>query len=89
MAKPFPICPANPERSCWGCDLYCAADDMASGNGSDRTQHPEELFGQDWHLRGHDFALTQLIGHTSAVMYDAQGAPPKAPGIPPHEKEQT
>ncbi|MFO1267970.1 MAG: DUF3079 domain-containing protein [Rubrivivax sp.] len=48
MAKKFPIHPPHPERVCWGCDKYCPADDMACGNGSDRTQHPVELFGDDW-----------------------------------------
>lgn len=48
MAKRFPLHPAHPERTCWGCDRYCPAQSMACGNGSDRTQHPEELFGADW-----------------------------------------
>ena len=52
MAKKFPVNPAHPERNCWGCDKYCAADDMQCGNGSDRTQHPAELFGPDWNEWG-------------------------------------
>ena len=28
--------------------LYCPAKDMRCGNGSDRTPHPAELFGDDW-----------------------------------------
>lgn len=48
MAKKFPAVPKNPERICWGCDRYCAAGDMRCGNGSDRTPHPVELFGEDW-----------------------------------------
>jgi hypothetical protein len=48
MAKRFPIHPAHPERTCWGCDRYCPAGAMACGNGSERTQHPAELFGPDW-----------------------------------------
>ena len=55
VRKPFPASPANPERLCWGCDRYCAADKMICGNGSDRTQHPVELFGADWMSWGHDF----------------------------------
>lgn len=47
-AKKFPQAPQHPERVCWGCDLYCAAKDMRCGNGSDRTPHPAELFGDDW-----------------------------------------
>ncbi len=48
MAKKFPIIPLHPERICWGCDKYCAADSMMCGNGSVRTPHPSELFGDDW-----------------------------------------
>ncbi len=48
MAKKFPIRPKHPERICWGCDHYCAADAMKCGNGSNRTQHPVELFGEEW-----------------------------------------
>lgn len=40
--------PKHPERICWGCDKYCAADDLRCGNGTIRTQHPLELFGEDW-----------------------------------------
>jgi len=48
MVKKFPINPPHPERTCWGCDKYCAANDLRCGNGSERTQHPAELFGDDW-----------------------------------------
>jgi hypothetical protein len=48
MSKKFPANPKNPERICWGCDRYCPADDLACGNGADRTAHPSELFGSDW-----------------------------------------
>jgi len=48
MAKKFPLHPPHPERVCWGCDRYCPAGDLACGNGSDRTQHPVELMGDDW-----------------------------------------
>lgn len=44
----IPLRPANPERICWGCDKYCPADDLACGNGTIRTLHPVELFGEDW-----------------------------------------
>ncbi|MBS1819140.1 MAG: DUF3079 domain-containing protein [Acidobacteria bacterium] len=44
----IPLHPKNPERVCWGCDKYCAATDLACGNGTIRTQHPVELFGDDW-----------------------------------------
>ncbi|WP_024304408.1 DUF3079 domain-containing protein [Pseudogulbenkiania sp. MAI-1] len=48
MAKKFPLHPKHPERICWGCDKYCSVDELRCGNGSDRTQHPIELFGPDW-----------------------------------------
>ena len=44
----FPPHPAHPERICWGCHYYCPADSMRCGNGSERTQHPSELLGDDW-----------------------------------------
>lgn len=52
MAKKFPIHPKNPERICWGCDKYCAADDLQCGNGCERIQHPIELDGREWYRRG-------------------------------------
>jgi hypothetical protein len=44
----FPIHPQHPERICWGCDKFCPADDLRCGNGSIRSPHPVELFGDDW-----------------------------------------
>ncbi len=44
----IPLHPKNPERICWGCDKYCPESDMACGNGTIRTPHPIELFGDDW-----------------------------------------
>lgn len=52
MAKKFPLHPKYPERICWGCDKYCPVDDLACGNGSERTQHPMETMGEDWYLHG-------------------------------------
>ncbi len=46
--KRIPLHPKNPERVCWGCDRYCPDDDLACGNGTIRTPHPVELFGDDW-----------------------------------------
>jgi len=43
-----PVNPAHPQRVCWGCGKYCPADDLACGNGTVRTMHPCELFGDDW-----------------------------------------
>jgi hypothetical protein len=40
--------PKHPERTCWGCDRYCPAGDLVCGNGTIRTPHPVELFGNDW-----------------------------------------
>jgi hypothetical protein len=47
MSK-IPLNPIHPERICWGCDKYCPADDLRCGNGTVRTLHPCELFGDDW-----------------------------------------
>jgi hypothetical protein len=52
VSKIFPLQPKHPERICWGCDRYCAKDDLACGNGSERTMHPMEMFGDDWQLGG-------------------------------------
>lgn len=52
MAKKIPLNPKHPERICWGCDKYCAADSLGCGNGSGRTQHPAELLGEDWYTFG-------------------------------------
>ena len=40
--------PAHPDRVCWGCEKLCSADSLACGNGTIRTLHPLELFGDDW-----------------------------------------
>ena len=52
MAKKFPIHPRHPEKVCWGCSLYCLADDLRCGNGSERIQHPVETNGEDWYRKG-------------------------------------
>jgi len=44
----IPLHPKHPERVCWGCDKYCPPDDLRCGNGTIRTPHPVELFGDDW-----------------------------------------
>jgi hypothetical protein len=54
MNRKFPINPPHPERNCWGCDRYCPAASLICGNGSERTQHPAELFGEDWAQQGLD-----------------------------------
>jgi len=46
--KKHPTHPAHPERICWGCNRYCASNDLACGNGTERTPHPVEIFGDDW-----------------------------------------
>ncbi|MFP5390652.1 MAG: DUF3079 domain-containing protein [Gammaproteobacteria bacterium] len=64
MSKKFPENPQHPERICWGCDKYCSVDQLACGNGSERTQHPSELFGDDW--------LTPILG----ISETEHGGPP-------------
>ena len=58
MAKKFPVHPANPERICWGCDKFCAADSMDCNN--ERALHPAELFGPDWKEWGERPASTEV-----------------------------
>ena len=69
--KKFPTNPPHPERNCWGCDLYCAADKMMCGNGSERSQHPAELFGPDWaewaENHGTPEAATQAVPAPTSV----------------------
>lgn len=47
--KKLALLPAHPERVCWGCERHCPWNDLACGNGSERTMHPVELFGEDWY----------------------------------------
>ena len=54
MAGRLALHPNHPERVCWGCDKYCSASDLRCGNGSDRAQHPIEIFGSDWVEQGLD-----------------------------------
>ncbi|HVU00543.1 MAG TPA: DUF3079 domain-containing protein [Polyangiaceae bacterium] len=44
----LPVHPSHPERVCWGCEKLCPADDLSCGNGTERQQHPVELFGEGW-----------------------------------------
>lgn len=57
MTRKFPVAPKSPHRICWGCDKYCPADSLACGNGTERTLHPIELFGEDWLEWGLDAAV--------------------------------
>lgn len=79
MSKKFPIKPLHPERVCWGCDRYCAADAMICGNGSDRTQHPMELFGDDWA----SFGLDPVAPAPAAEQPSGAPAPDPHPPIHP------
>jgi hypothetical protein len=54
VPKKFPDNPPHPERNCWGCDRFCPSTSMICGNGSERTQHPVELFGEGWAQEGLD-----------------------------------
>jgi Protein of unknown function (DUF3079) len=59
----LPLHPGHPERICWGCAKYCPADDMACGNGTDRGQHPIEIFGKDWLETGLDGTVPEVADH--------------------------
>jgi hypothetical protein len=52
--RKIPLRPGHPERICWGCEHLCPADDMRCGNGTERAQHPIELWGEDWQTVGND-----------------------------------
>lgn len=54
MTRKIPIHPGHPERICWGCEHFCPAEAMRCGNGTERAQHPLELFGEDWMRFGLD-----------------------------------
>lgn len=66
MAVKFPIRPGHPERICWGCEHCCPADDMRCGNGTDRAQHPMELWGEDWMSIGFDETPAQQTDPTQS-----------------------
>ncbi|NCT83787.1 MAG: DUF3079 domain-containing protein [Comamonadaceae bacterium] len=84
MSKKFPIKPAHPERVCWGCDRYCAADALQCGNGSVATPHPSDLFGDDWQTWGLDAANSpNLASHQSPASPDASASPPSSTPAPP------
>jgi hypothetical protein len=63
-AQRFPLHPKHPERICWGCAKYCAADNLLCGNGSGRTQHPQEMLGEDW-FRWEAWGFDAAEGDTS------------------------
>jgi hypothetical protein len=54
VAKNIPLHSKHQERICWGCDRYCPVNSLACGNGTERTLHPVELFGEDWLAWGLD-----------------------------------
>ncbi|MDR0441490.1 MAG: DUF3079 domain-containing protein [Candidatus Accumulibacter sp.] len=79
MAGKFPLHPKHPERICWGCDRYCPADALSCGNGSDRTQHPGELLGDDWYLWG-DWGILVSGEEEAQIAPDALAAGVAAKG---------
>ncbi|MGY2224961.1 DUF3079 domain-containing protein [Pseudomonas gingeri] len=76
MAKHFPLHPKHPERICWGCDRYCAANALACGNGSDRTMHPVEMLGEDWYQHG-DWGIEPPTGTERAGQHQVSEGPGK------------
>ncbi len=74
MTKKFPVNPQHPERICWGCDTYCPVDSLNCGNGSERTQHPAELFGADWLGWGKDYAAATSDAPTPVPTATLRGA---------------
>ena len=78
--------PLHPERVCWGCNRYCRADDLACGNGSERTPHPVELFGEDWsdwaEAHGAPDTHERLFGADRAAAASADAAGSRADATP-------
>ncbi len=74
----LPLHPKHPERTCWGCEKYCPAHDLTCGNGTERTQHPAELFGEDWYEWSHATREAENGGADSAedAKADAPGEYP-------------
>lgn len=72
--KKLPLFPAHPERICWGCDKYCAADDLRCGNGSERAQHPIEILGPDWLDVGLDADTPSASPASAAVTAATRGS---------------
>jgi len=82
--KRFPQLPVHPERLCWGCDRYCASDNMLCGNGSERSPHPVELFGAGWSnplLPAEPAQPTQPASGEPDLLAD-KPAPPSLPPSP-------
>lgn len=74
-SKRFPNHPSHPERLCWGCEKYCASSAMRCGNGSVRTPHPAELFGDDWMDWGLDAAAdAEAVSASEAEAPSMDGA---------------
>jgi hypothetical protein len=77
MKTKLALKPKHPERICWGCEKYCSADDLRCGNGTIRTQHPIELFGEDWLEweldtdEAHDPSASTEVGFNETMEYDA------------------
>lgn len=74
MAKRFPLQPKHPERICWGCDKYCAANELRCGNGAGRTLHPSEMLGDDWFEYG-DWGIEDAEDPTAGDSDNGKGAP--------------
>jgi hypothetical protein len=73
MAR-IPLSPKNPERVCWGCDLYCPAEELRCGNGTIRAPHPIELFGENW--------LESAVDRDEQRADEAFSASPDRPSTP-------
>jgi hypothetical protein len=63
----MPTHPKYPERICWGCDKLCPADDLRCGNGTIRTPHPVELFGEDWCEWSNGDVVTEIAPATTCA----------------------
>lgn len=83
--------PTRPERVCWGCERLCPANDLACGNGSERTPHPIELFGEDWAEFAEENAAAADLAPSAAprseAIETARGKPQIRPGQTAHDAQ--
>jgi hypothetical protein len=84
MTRRLALMPSHPERICWGCDQHCPADQLTCGNGTERTPHPIELFGEDWLEWAQDHGGYEWLESAAS-----RATPESAPGdSPPEDTEK-
>jgi hypothetical protein len=84
----FPLHPKHPERICWGCEKFCPSEDLSCGNGTIRTPHPIELFGEDWleWLNEHEHSNGEAV--TAPTASAAEMSKPGQQCLPKNQSNQ-